>query len=530
MTSSHISGRSRDHRSSRELPDGRAVLTIDRMSTLIRIASAFTLSLSLAAAQAAEVGYEVELTTAVTGFDGEKCWVHARAGAVPADITANGPNNPRVVMTTQKLLLTGSDVFYELNQLSTSNLGDSWSPPKPIESFKRQTVADGQLPAGASIAPALVQQGDETTVCDFVPQWHAASQRLLGIGQSVWYRDNRVMKVRPRGVAYASLDPATDQWSKWDVLQFPNEPKFQNAGSGSVQRVDLIGGDILLPIYFKEPQETQYSVTVCRCRFDGTKLHYIEHGSVHTVPVKRGFAEPSLTKFNGRYFLTLRNDDHGYVTSSNDGLHFDKPKRWTFDDGTDLGNYNTQQHWVTHSNGLYLVYTRRSADNDHVFRHRAPLFMARVEPDKLHVIRETERILVPERGARLGNFGVTEISPKETWVTVTEWMQPEGVEKHGSDNSIFVAKIKWSEPNELGGSRACHAVGNRTLLHASARLSERLRRLPLDARPSRRFNNHNSRPVGEAPTGDPSGMDVTHGRVAAIDFATKGRSAGFCQR
>ena len=115
---------------------------------------------------------------------------------------------------------------------------------------------------------------------------------------------------------------------------------------------------------------------------------------------------------------------------------------------SDLGNYNTQQHWVAHSDGLFLVYTRRAANNDHVFRHRAPLFIARVDPDKLHVIRETEQILVTERGARLGNFGVVEVSPDETWVTVTEWMQPACIEKYGSDNSVFVAKLKWNRPNQ----------------------------------------------------------------------------------
>ena len=72
-----------------------------------------------------------------------------------------------------------------------------------------------------------------------------------------------------------------------------------------------------------------------------------------------------------------------------------------------------------------------------------------VDPGKLHVIRSTERILVAERGARLGNFGITDVSADEVWVTVTEWMQPVGVEKHGSDNTIWVARIKWETPNRL---------------------------------------------------------------------------------
>ena len=64
--------------------------------------------------------------------------------------------------------------------------------------------------------------------------------------------------------------------------------------------------------------------------------------------------------------------------------------------------------------------------------------------------------LVPQRGARQGNFGVTRVSPDETWVTVTEWMQTWGPNyilpvdnEFGSDNSIFVAKIRWSKPNAL---------------------------------------------------------------------------------
>ena len=394
--------------------------------------------------------YTIERTAAHEGFDGTMCWVHARAGAIPPGVRGNETNGPLVVMTMQKLLLSGSDIFYALNETRSSDLGRSWTSPAPHSSFARQTLQkDKPLPTGADIAPDLLQPGDETTVCDFTPQWHAASQRLLGLGHTVWYRDNKVMHLRPRGIAYSIYDPAKKTWSAWDTVDLPKEKRFENAGSGSVQRVDLPGGDILIPCYLKEPQQRQYSVTVVRCRFDGRTLDYVGHGNALTVPVKRGLYEPSLTRFQGRYYLTLRNDDHGYVSVSDDGLRFEPPRKWTFDDGKDLGNYNTQQHWVTHNQGLFLVYTRRGADNDHVFRHRAPLFIAQVDPERLVVIRETEKVLVPERGARLGNFGVVDVSPSETWVTVTEWMQPKGVEKHGSNNSVFVAKLKWSLPNKL---------------------------------------------------------------------------------
>lgn len=409
-------------------------------------------------ANAEPLSFTVDRVVAHRGFDGKQCWVHARAGAVPPHRAGNESDQPLIVMTMQRLLLSGSDVFYALNETRSTDLGQTWNTPQPHESFRRLQLTTGTSPAerhrvGATVAPQLTAPGDEVTVCDFTPKWHRASQRLLGVGHTVWYRNNRVMHQRPRGIAYAVYNTQSNQWSRWQTVELPDEVKFQNAGAGSVQRVDLIGGDVLIPFYFKSPEHRQYSVTVCRCRFDGHTLDYVEHGSELTVPVKRGLYEPSLTEFQGRYYLTMRNDDHGYVAVSDDGLNFETPRRWTFDDGQDLGNYNTQQHWVTHSDGLYLVYTRRGAGNDHVFRHRAPLFIARVDTENLQVLRNTEQILVPERGARLGNFGVVDVSPHETWVTVTEWMQPVGVEKHGSDNSVFVAKLKWNRPNQRMGTK-----------------------------------------------------------------------------
>jgi hypothetical protein len=164
----------------------------------------------------------------------------------------------------------------------------------------------------------------------------------------------------------------------------------------------------------------------------------------------RGPHEPSIARFGDEFFITIRNDELAYVTRSKDGQNFDAIKPWTFDNGDALGSYNTQAHWVVHRDALFLVYTRRGANNDHVFRHRAPLFIAQVDPQKLCVLRKTERVLMPERGARLGNFGVTDVNEDETWVTDAEWMQPKGVEKRGADGSVFVARIRWKEKNRRG--------------------------------------------------------------------------------
>jgi hypothetical protein len=240
----------------------------------------------------------------------------------------------------------------------------------------------------------------------------------------------------------------------------PNEAKFENAGAGSVQRVDLPNGDILLPIYFRSRNEKHYRVTVLRCTFDGKSLRYVDHGTELNLSVGRGLYEPSLTRFGSKYYLTMRNDLAAYVSVSDDGRSCSEPRKWEWDQGGEIESYNTQQHWVSHSNALYLVYTRKAVHNDHVFRHRAPLWMAQVDPNRLVVNRKTERILVPALGARLGNFGVVDVNANESWITVAEWMQtwpPEIViqpgNAYGSDNRVYAARLRWSKPNEAWDKR-----------------------------------------------------------------------------
>ncbi|MEZ5105210.1 MAG: hypothetical protein R2757_11985 [Draconibacterium sp.] len=377
-------------------------------------------------------GYQIKLDTATRLFDGTKCWAHPRAGIVPAKNTSG---NPRVMMTMNSLDLAGSDVFRGMFGVETDDLGKSWSKPKEINTLKpRFEIIEGvERPVAAS---------------DFWPAWHRASKTLLGTGHTVAYTaDWKVKNPRPRNTSYSVYNAETCEWENWRKLQMPEGEKFYNSGAGCSQRYDLDDGTVLLPISFKTTS-TDSKVTVCKCSFDGQTLSYIENGDELSInDDSRGLGEPSLTRFQNKFFLTIRNDKRSFVASGNDGLVFGEYKPWIFDDGTELGSYNTQTHWVTHSDGLFLVYTRRGANNDHVFRHRAPLFIGQVDPERLCVIRETEQILVPERGARLGNFGVTDISQDETWVTVSEWMQPEGVEKYGSDGSVFVARIKWQKPN-----------------------------------------------------------------------------------
>ena len=373
------------------------------------------------------LNYSVELNVPTKLFDGKRCWSHPRAGSV---LKLGEKGNPRVVMTMNDLDLAGSDIFRGMFGLHTDNLGKSWTEPTEL-----QTMAPRFEMINGINRPVAVS--------DFWPKWHEVSKTLLGTGHTVVYTpDWKVRNPRPRNTAYSVYNSETGKWVDWQKLKMPDDEIFINSGAGCAQRFDLEDGTILLPISIR-PLGKNMRVTVCRCYFDGETLKYQSHGEVLELNDEtRGLGEPSLTRFKGEFIMTIRNDKKGFVTRSKDGMKFEAIKPWKFDDGTDLGNYNTQQHWVTHKNGLFLVYTRRGANNDHIFRHRAPLF-AQVDPDKLCVIRESEQILVPERGARLGNFGVTDVSPNETWVTVSEWMQPDGVEKYGSDGSVYVAKINW---------------------------------------------------------------------------------------
>ncbi len=106
----------------------------------------------------------------------------------------------------------------------------------------------------------------------------------------------------------------------------------------------------------------------------------------------------------------------------------------------------TQVLWtplITHEGTLWLIYTRRGASNDHVFRHRAPIFIAQVEPKKLCVLRATEQVLMPETGVDLGGgFAALNVNATETWVISTEMAFPEG--RKDESNHIRMARIIWS--------------------------------------------------------------------------------------
>ena len=270
--------------------------------------------------------YDLQLDTVIEGYDRQTCWVHARCGVIP-----DGP----AVLTAQKLRLSGSDIFYCIHDFRSEDSGRAWTGPTMQLNLDRR----------------LREDGCELCPCDQMPQWHAPSQTLLTTGHTAIYRGDELSRDNyNRSTAYSVYDPNARCWSPWQSMSMPDPDKFYNCGAGCAQRVDLPDGDVLLPVSFLTREESAARTkvarpcTVLRCSFDGQELKYVAHGDELHVDVPRGVYEPSLTEFGGIYFLTMRNDQQGYVSSGHDGLCFGKPKPWTYDDGAPLGNYNTQQH------------------------------------------------------------------------------------------------------------------------------------------------------------------------------------------
>ncbi len=61
----------------------------------------------------------------------------------------------------------------------------------------------------------------------------------------------------------------------------------------------------------------------------------------------------------------------------------------------------------------------------------------------------TEKVLVPERGATLGNFGAATINKSESWVTVAEGVWNNDARKRGAKGALLVARVIWSKPNRM---------------------------------------------------------------------------------
>ena len=382
-----------------------------------------------------ELRFRIELLAAAHGSE-KANWLQARTAVIPGE-------QPVMVTTMSEYPhnLKGSHAYHDIYETRSYDMGSTWSAPEVIPTLRKGETGNGY----------------EKVIGDFWPKWHAATGTILGTGKSFFF-ESGVLESGARRydvesmqeVAYCVWDEEKGGWGPPRSVEIPSVDNagqpLEQTNAGCTQRYDLPNGEILLPIRYIRHQSSRYVSTVARCSFDGQTLSYIEHGTEFALDSGRGLCEPSVTKHSGEYFLTMRANHSGFVARGEDGVHFQPMKEWTFDDGTPLGSYNTQQHWIPHSDGLFLVYTRKGSGNDHIFRHRAPLLMGQVDSERLCVIRESERVLLPENNATFGNGGVVDASEDETWVTDAEG--PQG-ERAGEANSVLVARIIWSRPNKL---------------------------------------------------------------------------------
>ncbi len=353
------------------------------------------------------------------GYDGKYCKVHTR-GAV---------HNNEYLLTCQNLNVDGCDDFDCLQVNYSKDGGKTWSGFVPDKAFSLKTQNE------IRIAPS-----------DMTPLYHKATERFIVTGHTVNYFVGESFPIpvlqRKRCLPYAVFDRKSGKFGKLKELKLSDGIKYYDFGSGCSQCCELDNGELLIPISFREENALKTKIAVIRCSFDGDELKVLSvGGDIEVEESVRGLAEASIVFYNRKYYLTIRDDDYGYISVSDDGENYSKPEilRWT--DGEVVPTYNTQSHWFVCGGKLNLVYTRRDHTNNHIFRHRAPLFAAEFDTEKRGIVKQTEIVVVEQRGARLGNFGVCSINENTALVIASEWMQPAGCEKYGSNNAVWISKI-----------------------------------------------------------------------------------------
>lgn len=363
------------------------------------------------------IDYSLTRERLFPGFDGRTCKID------PKTVT----DGRSALLFYQTLLLTGSDVFSDPYVAKSSDGGKTFAPPCP----------QGE--------PDVFTDGIRAHVSVTTVYYHRMHRQGFVLGTEEYYKDDSKPLLRG-GIALSKpvfycIDVETGRrTSPVQALELPF-PCLGAVPHGQI--ISCENGEMLLTFYFTTEDCLQSRAITARAALRGDRLELLQFGAPVACPgAARGVTEPSMARLGGRYFLTLRTDEQGMLAVGDSPYAFSDPAPWKWDDGETVENYNTMQRWVRFPDGLFLVYTRRGAHNDHVFRHRAPLFMTRFDEDRCCLIRSEEVILVPELGARLGNFSVTDVSDAEVWLTTAEWMQPRGCEAYGSDNSIWRVCIR----------------------------------------------------------------------------------------
>ncbi len=308
------------------------------------------------------------------------------------------PAGPELLMTLSKLSKTGTDVYQGLAFTTSSDGGETWTPLT-------------ELPYAAR----PLREGITGMFGAAVPVFHAPTGKILLLGNCVGYTNYGTPAVKLTGVrypAYAVFDPATRKWSA-DYTVLDGE---EDANTTSGFPWILADGTLLWPCN---------GGRVLRASFDGVKLTILGRGpqieGLGKQPKNTG--EYHLTQLGDRFYLALRCPDQNRIAVSTDGRTFEPAVELRWDDGTLVPSAATQMRWIRQQGRLYLVYTRVDESSKGIFRNRAPLWMAELDPATLHLKKSTEVIAVPISPGRddLGNFGTTFVNDKLSLVTTSEF-------------------------------------------------------------------------------------------------------------
>lgn len=366
------------------------------------------------------------VSTLHKGRDGGITWFLPRFCVLP---------NKTIFLTKQEI--SGSDYYGPLHWQESRDNGKTWSEAKLVPGL-------GRFP----------YQGDiEETASDFTPEYHPPTKSLILLGEIIYYRNGKYFPEQPQRFPVYVIRDAKGNWSERKRLEWNDPRNSAIYAMGSSQFVILPNGDLLLPVSFRPIERAAYSVTTLLCSFDGKTIKVKSVGTELKNDVKRGLLEPQLIQYRDKYYLTIRaEDDRGYISESSDGLHWSQPRAWAWETGEALTMSTTQQHWLVHSDALYLSYTRKAEANANVMRWRAPLYLAQVNLATMRLQRNTERIVFPLVGDGIndpthvphyGNFHVGNISRDEAWIAAGE------VIPANFRGDMLLARVKWWRANRL---------------------------------------------------------------------------------
>ena len=356
------------------------------------------------------------------GYPGDTCRISPEAFKTP---------DGHMHILYRHLLLSGSDVFMGSSVISSADGGRTFGKPQPLDPL-----------------PDSFENGIRTTH-SMAPRYHAASNSMYAVGRVTRYANDKepiVVGEDKMPALIGDFDWKAMRYTGCSRLDIDTPVMRQYAAVTFMEPLDEPDGTILIPAYCSGAFTTRSQVVVIRFKMENGKLVYVENGRpVIRNELKRGVGEPRIARLGNKYYMTLRSDEIGWMAESDDGLNYSEPTVWKWDDGEILTSRNTQQAWLMHPDGLFLVYTRETPHNQHVFRRRAPLFMARFDEDRNCLVKDTEIIAVPEMGARLGNFTVVNMKENEAWICVCEWMQtdPKVCESYGANNRLWRVHVMW---------------------------------------------------------------------------------------